>query len=530
MALGGIFLLLVLVMVLYGVIGKGVQFFPDTEPLYAYIDVTAPLGTRLEVSDKVVRQIEEQIPDFPDVKHYVSNVGNTSDIFWGGGGAGTPHLSRITIEFLDREDRVQNSFKTIEEMRGAFDHIPGVRVDVLKPDNGPPTGAPVDVEILGVDFEMLGQLAKQVKQRIKNIPGITDLQDDFDEGRPEIRVRVDREKAALYGLSTWLIASTIQTAVMGTEASKYRVGEDEYDITVRFRESDRDRYETLDQLTIFYEGSHIPLSNVASFELSGGLGSIIRKNQDRVVSVTANVEEGRLSNDVLAEVIAELEDFEVPSGYAIRFSGETEDQDEASAFLTNAFGIALLLILIVLISQFNSIMLPIAILASVLLSLIGVFIGLMVCRLPFGIIMTGVGVISLAGVVVNNAIVLIDYIGKLRARGMPKREAIIEAGATRFRPVILTAITTILGLIPLSTGWSFDFRKFKMIVGGESSEWWGPMGVAVIFGLAVATFLTLIIVPVLYSLLTGLSEWTAAHAMRKIHAEEGGEPQGDASA
>ncbi len=518
-ALGGMVLILIVVIFLYGILGKGVEFFPDTQPLYAYIDVTAPLGTRLEVSDRIVRQIEKEIPNFPDIKHYVANVGSASDIFWGGGGGGTPHLSRITIEFLDREDRSQNSFKTIEQFRGAFDHIPGVRIDVLKPDNGPPTGAPVDVELLGEDFEVLGKLAKQVEQKIKNIAGIVDLKSDFNEGRPEIRVRIDREKAALYGLSTWSIASTIQTAVMGTEASKYRVGEEEYDITVRFREDDRDRYENLDQLTIFYEGSHIPLSNVASFELSGGLGSIIRKNQDRVVSVTANVE-GRLSNEVLDEVVGELADFDMPTGYSIRFSGETEDQDEASAFLSNAFAVALLLILIVLISQFNSIVLPIAILASILLSLIGVFIGLMVTQLPFGIIMTGVGVISLAGVVVNNAIVLIDYIGKLRARGLPKQEAIIEAGATRFRPVILTAITTILGLIPLSTGWSFDFRKFEMIMGGESSEWWGPMGVAVIFGLAVATFLTLIIVPVLYSLLTGLSEWMTARLSDGLHGDD----------
>ncbi len=520
LTLGGIFLFLVLIMGLYGVLGKGVEFFPDIEPTYAYIDVTAPLGTRLEVSDAIVRRIEEQVPTFPDIKHYVSNVGSASDIFWGGGG-GTPNRSRITVEFVEREERKQSTFDTIEQFREAFGRIPGARVDILKPDNGPPTGAPVDVELLGEDFDVLGKLARRVEEKIKNIPGIVDLKNDFDEGRPEIRVHIDREKAALYGLSTATIASTVQTAIMGTEASKYRVGEDEYDITVRLDKGDRDRYENLDQLTVFYEGSHIPISNFATFELAGGLGSIIRKNQDRVVSVTANAE-GRLSGDVLADVIAELKDFELPSGYSIRFSGETEDQDEAATFLENAFGIALLLILIVLITQFNSIVLPVAILASVLLSLIGVFIGLMVVRIPFGIIMTGVGVISLAGVVVNNAIVLIDYIGKLRARGLEKKEAIIEAGATRFRPVILTAITTILGLIPLSTGFSFDFKSFRFIVGGESSEWWSSMGVAVIFGLAVATFLTLIIVPVLYSVLTAFSDRVAAGASRLLHGDEGG--------
>ncbi|MFH1278116.1 MAG: efflux RND transporter permease subunit [Candidatus Eisenbacteria bacterium] len=498
----------------YGVLGKGVEFFPDTEPNYAYIDVVAPLGTRLEVSDEMVRFIESRIPEFPDIKHYVSNVGSASDIFWGGGG-GTPHHSRMTVEFVDREERTQSSRLTVERFREAFGRMPGARVDVIVPQGGPPTGSPVDVEILGPDFEVLGRLAKQVQRQIKDIPGIVDLQDDFDEGRPEVRVRIDREKAALYNLSTWSIATTIQTAVMGTEASKYRVGEDEYDITVRFRESDRESFENLDRITIFYEGDHIPVSNFARFELAAGLGTIIRKNQDRVVSVTADAE-GRLSNDVLADVIARLEGFPLPSGYSIRFSGETEDQDEAAAFLTQAFGIAILLIFLVLISQFDSIVLPFVIITAVILSLIGVLWGLILLRMPFGIIMTGVGVISLAGVVVNNAIVLIDYIQKLRARGLEKTEAIIHAGTVRLRPVILTAITTILGLIPLSTGMTFDVRDFSFTIGGESSDWWGPMGVAVIFGLAVATFLTLVIVPVLYSVLTGGSERLAARVARSM--------------
>ncbi|NNE10022.1 MAG: efflux RND transporter permease subunit [Gemmatimonadetes bacterium] len=506
LTLGGVFLLLIATMMLYGVLGKGVEYFPDVEPNYAYIDVTAPLGTRLEVSDEIVRQIEKEIPRFPDIKHYVANVGSATDVFYGSS-QGNSNQSRVTVEFVDRADRTQSSFHTIEQFREAFTKIPGARIDVEKPEQGPPGGAPVDVEILGEDFEVLGRLSKEIERKIKDVPGLVDLRSDFDEGKPEIRVRIDREKAALYGLSTASIASTIQTAIMGTEASKYRVGEDEYDITVRFRESDRDHFESLDELTVFYEGSHIPIANFCKFELSGGLGTIVRKNQDRVVSLTGDAAEGYLPNDILAEIGTLLEDYPLPTGYSVRFSGETEDQDEAAAFLGGAFRTALLLILLVLISQFNSVMLPLAILTSVVLSLIGVFVGLMVTQLPFGIIMTGVGVISLAGVVVNNAIVLIDYIQKLRQRGYPKLEAIVEAGQTRFRPVVLTAITTILGLIPLTTGFSFDFKTFRPITGSESSEWWGSMGVAVIFGLAVATFLTLVVVPVLYSTLTGISEW-----------------------
>ncbi|MBN1824906.1 MAG: efflux RND transporter permease subunit [Candidatus Eisenbacteria bacterium] len=518
LSVGGVFGILILTIVCYGIFGLGVEFFPDTDPEYAYIDVTAPLGTRLEVSDEIVRQIEAGLVDFPDIKQVVATVGSSADIYWGGGG-GTPHASRVTVEFLDYHDRSQSSRKTIEAMRERFSVIPGARIEVDKPEDGPPTGAPVDVELLGEDFDVLGRLAKRVREEIKDIPGLVDLKDDFDEGRPEVRVRIDRQKAALYGLSTVMIAQTIQTAVMGTEASKYRVGEDEYDITVRFREKDREGFETLDRITVFYEGDHIPISNFTEFELSAGLGTIVRKNQDRVVSVTAETE-GRLPNDVLADVIARLEDFQLPPGYSIRFSGETEDQDEASAFLKTAFGIALLLILLVLISQFDSIVLPLVIIISVLLSFIGVLWGLILLRMPFGIIMTGVGVISLAGVVVNNAIVLIDYIQKLRARGLEKTEAIIQAGTVRLRPVVLTAVTTILGLIPLVTGLSIDFRSGRILVGGESTDWWGPMGVAVIFGLAVSTFLTLIIVPVLYASLTRWSEAAGARVSRALDNSE----------
>lgn len=517
-ALGGVFLALLVTVFAFVLFGTGVEFFPDSDPNYAYIDVTAPLGTRLEVSDAIVRRIESEIPDFPDIKHYVANVGSATDIFFGGGGGGTPHQSRVTVEFVDHSNRKQSSRLTIEQFRDHFGRIPGARVDVRYPEPGPPTGAPVDVEILGEDFEVLGRLAKQVKETIKDVPGLVDLNDDFDEGRPEVRVRIDREKAGLYSLSTGQIASTIRTAIQGTEASKFRVGENEYDITVRFREEDREAFENLDRITVVYEGSHIPVSNFASFELAAGLGSIVRKNQDRVVSVTANAE-GRLSNDVLADVIKRLDGFSLPPGYRFRFSGETEDQEEAAAFLSRAFGVAVLLVFFVLVAQFSSVTLPFVILSSVVLSIIGVLWGLILTRMPFGIIMTGVGVISLAGVVVNNAIVLIDYTGKLRARGLEKTEAILDAGATRLRPVVLTAVTTVLGLIPLTTGLTFDVQAMRFRYGGESSDWWGPMGVAVIFGLGVATFLTLVIVPVIYSLATRFSEGIGARVERALDDE-----------
>ncbi|NNE44938.1 MAG: efflux RND transporter permease subunit, partial [Gemmatimonadetes bacterium] len=313
-------------------------------------------------------------------------------------------------------------------------------------------------------------------------------------------------KAARLGLRTWDVATTIRTAIHGEDVSTYRVGEDEYDIVVRLQESSRRSVEDIEELTVFYEGESIPLTAFADITYTTGLASINRKDAKRVVTVVGDAATGFNGNALLAEVQDRLTAVDLPPGYAIAFTGESEDQQEASDFLGEAFGIALMLILIVLITQFNSVMSPFVIMSSVILSLIGVLMGLLVTRTPFGIIMTGVGVISLAGVVVNNAIVLIHYITLLRQRGYEKFDAIVEGGKTRFRPVVLTAITTILGLIPLTTGISVDFgRLFRgefarvLVVGGESSQWWGPMGVAVIWGLAVATFLTLVIVPVMYS-------------------------------
>ncbi len=264
------------------------------------------------------------------------------------------------------------------------------------------------------------------------------------------------------------------------------------------------------ELTIFHEGTHFPLANFATIELSSGLSQVNHVDEDRVVIVTADAI-GRSSSEIMIDVKELLKDFEIPEGYTLNYAGQDKEQKEAEEFLTNAFLIALGLIFFALVTQFNSVTIPFIIMISVLLSFIGVFFGLLVTAKPFGIIMTGIGVISLAGVVVNNAIVLIDYIQKLREQGMEKVEAIILGGKTRLRPVILTAITTILGLIPLTAGINIDFiGLFKGDVskfiefGADSSQWWGNMGVAVIFGLMFATFLTLIVVPVLYYYLSDL--------------------------
>jgi multidrug efflux pump subunit AcrB len=243
------------------------------------------------------------------------------------------------------------------------------------------------------------------------------------------------------------------------------------------------------------------LSTIASFEVTGGLGQINRVNHERVVTVKANVDEKHIPSPVVrAQAEKIMSNISLPPGYKIRFTGEQEEQEQAEAFLTKAFAAALFLIMLILVTQFNSIAQPLIILTSVILSLGGVFLGLAVMEYPFGIIMTGVGVISLAGVVVNNAIVLIDYTNRLNKRGMPFKEAVIAAGCTRLRPVLLTAITTILGLLPMVTGVAYNFHDMKISWISASTQWWSSMASAVIFGLALSTVLTLVVVPTLYAL------------------------------
>lgn len=503
--LGAMLALLIVVVAIFGRFNAGIELFPDTDPTFAYVNVEAPSGTRIEQSNDYAHQIEAEVDAVPELKAYVADVGTGI----GGGfvaGASSTHLSTVSMEFIKMEDREHSSRDALEELRARLKAFTGGKLTVDKQEEGPPTGAPVTVEISGEDFATLGDLAEAARDRIRDIEGLVDLKDDYDRGRPEIHIRPSLEKMARYGLRTMDLANTIRTAIHGTDVSTYRVGEDEYDIVVRLAESSRKSVEDLEDLTVFYEGTHIPITAFADVAYSTGLGSIQRIDSKRVVSITADAAAGYNSNALLMQVQDRLTDFPLPPGYHIEYTGENEEQEKAAAFLSDAFAVAVMLIILVLITQFTSWTLPVVIISSVVLSLIGVFTGLLVTRTPFGIIMTGVGVISLAGVVVNNAIVLLDYVIKLRKSGMEKIEAIVEAGRIRFRPVILTAITTILGLIPLTTGFSINFGHLfsgefgkAVIVGGESSQWWGPMGMAVIWGLAIATFLTLVVVPVMYS-------------------------------
>jgi multidrug efflux pump len=498
---GMAFLLLIASTAGFALFGKGTEFFPDTEPRRAYVHIKAPEGTNLDTSDSIVAQVEKIVSGYPDIRYVISNIGSVGGDPFSQGGTGT-HINRVALDFKDFHDRSRPSSEIVKEIREKLlKTIKGAEVQVEKEEEGPPTGPPINMEIAGEDIHELGELARRVRDKIKDIPGLVDLKDNFVKGKPEIRVRIDKEKAALLNLDAYTIAYTVKAAINGVKVGVFREGKDEYDIMARLPEKDRHSVESLKRITVSGpQGEPIPLTSVAEASLATGVGAIQRLDQKRVVTVSGDVA-GRLANDVIKEIDQNLkEDFDWPRGYTYRFTGEQREQGKAQAFLSKAFVAALFIILMILLAQFDSFTTPLIVLSSVVLSLIGVFFGLLVTGTAFGIIMTGIGVISLAGVVVNNAIVLIDYYNQLLARGMRSRDALVQAGMTRFRPVMLTAITTLLGLIPMATGISFDFKKFAWDIGNESTQWWGPMAVAVIFGLSVATLLTLVVVPVLCSL------------------------------
>lgn len=488
---------LVLVFAAYGRFGHGVEFFPEIDPKRAYVNVSMPKGTNLDETDNFVRQIEAIIEPYTDIENTITNVGSTGsgpDSFLSGGRS-SPDMAQIMLEFPDMENRHRPSGDILQELRQKFSVFYEAEIELKKEDMGPPTGAPVTIELSGESYDVLEQLMRVVKERIRGIPGLVNLDDDYVVARPEINILVDKERAALLGLNTQVIATNVKAAIRGIEAGVYREGNDEYDIVVRLPiERRKDLYALRNLVVSGLGGRHVPLSSVADIELSAGLGTIVRSDQKRVITIEAEAE-GRLANDVLRDVQTTLADMKLPQGYNIRYRGESEEQTEAQVFLTEAFITAIMLIALILVTEFNSLFKPFIILSSVILSTMGVFIGLMLTQTPFGIIMTGIGVISLAGVVVNNAIVLLDYTIQLRNRGLSAMESLIQAGIIRFRPVMLTAITTILGLIPMAVGISYDFRSGGWQTATESSAWWGPMAIAVIFGLAIATVLTLVVVP-----------------------------------
>ncbi|MDT8436794.1 MAG: efflux RND transporter permease subunit, partial [Gemmatimonadota bacterium] len=518
--------MLVLVGGAFAVFNAGIEFFPENvPPQTVWVQVETPTGTRAEVTDDVTRRVEADLDALAQRVDYESVVATTGQKVGGFGNETGTHLATVAVDLADYEDRRYDSFETLETMRATVgSQIAGAEISVEKPQEGPPTGLPVTIEVAGDDFATLERLGDEIVRILSNAAVATKLEgleSDLAEARPELRIVVDRERAKRFGLSTQEIGATVRSAINGTEASEFRDGKDEYDIVVRLAERYRRDPDALADLTISTEeGIQVPLPAVATWGVEEGFGGINRKDLDRVVTVSADVRAGHNANAVLVEVQAELAPFiaDLPPGYRLTWAGQQEEQQESEEFLGGAFLVALFLIAMILVSQFDSILKPGLILGTVILSTMGVLVGLLVLRMPFGVIMTGLGVISLAGIVVNNAIVLVDYIGILRERdGMDERESLVLGGLTRFRPVTLTAITTVMGLVPLAIGLNFDFEGLygalrpDLYWGGEQAAWWGPMAVAVIAGLSFATFLTLVLLPVMHALVDDFTAFLARH-------------------
>lgn len=533
MIFGGTFLLLFVAIGLLVFNPPRIEFFPSADPLYINAFVEMPLGTDIEATNEVAREVEQRINEVIQpyrgiVEAVLTQIGeNTSDPNGPPEPGISPQKARLTISFVPAKDRGDvSTFDIMEEIRRSVRDLPGVNITIDKNADGPAAGKPINLEIQGEDIDQLALLSEDVINYIndKKIPGIEELQADVKIGKPEMIIDIDREAARRYGISTYDISMAIRTSVFGKEVSKFKDGEDEYPIFVRLDEKYRNNISSLLNQKITFRSpatgqiSQVPIAAVADFEYTSTYSAVKRKDMDRVITIYSNVLEGYNANEIVAEMDRWMGKYELPQGFTYEFTGEQQQQAEDMGFLNLAFGIALFSIFLIIVAQFNSISTPFIIILSVLFSTIGVFLGYIFTGRDISVIFTGVGIISLAGVVVNNAIVLIDYINlvlrrKREEKGYEKgatmsfeetKEAIIQGGATRLRPVLLTAITTVLGLIPLAVGFNFNFFTLitrldpQIFIGGDNTAVWGPMAWTVIYGLIFATFLTLVVVPVMF--------------------------------
>ncbi len=542
--------LLLFSFVLLGFFPPKTLFFPENQPNQAIVYIELPIGTDIAETDKLTKKLELEVNELVNnyvyqtdsgaynfmVESVIAQVGQgTTSPNDGPSMAQTPNRAKITVAFrqfskrFDQDGNKVSSESVKDEIQKHISSFPGAQITVDKDENGPPTGADINIEVSGEDYQQIMDVAEDIKLFIdeKSIAGIEELKMDVSQGKPELLIQIDYAKAKTLGVSTAQIGDALRTALYGREISRYKEGEDDYAINLRYL--DKYRYnidDLLNQKITFRDQSsgkikQIPISAVASPKKSSTFSAVKRIDLDRVITIQSNVLANYNATELNVQLQELLEDYDLPQGISVSFTGEQEKQAEEMEFLSGALMIAIFLIFLILVAQFNSASKPFIILTTVVLSLIGVFLGLIIFRMEFVIMMTMIGIISLAGIVVNNAIVLIDYTNLLIERkkedlGLDQKEKlelgiikelIIEAGKKRLRPVLLTAITTVLGLIPLATGFNVDFFTLlsennpNIFFGGDNVVFWGPMSWAVIYGLSFATFLTLVIVPVMYYLM-----------------------------
>ena len=498
-----------------------VEFFPDGEPNSAMVYIELPLGTRAAVTDSITALVEERVFEIvgeenPIVKSIQSNVGIGAGDPMNPDRSVKPHKGKVTVSFVAYGDRNgESTTKYLNKIRENIKGLPGTSMRVEKENMGPPMGKPVNIEISGDDFDELVRISKDFKSIILDslgIEGIENLKSDLELNKPEIVVNINREKANKEGISSGQIASALRTALYGSEISKFRKGEDDYPIQLRVEEDQRNNISSLMNLRLTFRESdgkfrQVPISSFADISYASNFGGINRIGLKRVVTLSSNVIEGYNANEINAQIRSAALKYDLPNGYEIKQTGEQEDQKETSDFLNIAFGLAIMLVLFILITMFNSISKTLIILTTILFSVVGVLLGYAATGMDFIIVMTMVGIIALAGIVVNNGILLIEFIDEMKARGLRSREAIMTGGSIRFTPVILTASSTFLGLVPLALGMNIDFISLletgnPMInfLGNDNTMFWAPLSWSIIFGLVFSTALTLIVVPAMYEI------------------------------
>ena len=551
MFLGGTFLLLFSSFALMSIFPPKVEFFPDNQPQQIFIFIEYPEGTAIYKTNEITKRIEKEVLSVIESDIYNRagvNILVESMVAQVGEGAGNPEIDngntnelpnkgKITLtmqEFKFRQGVSSESFRK-EVQKQLIGKFPGVSISVEKDAKGPPAGYPVTIEINGKDYLDLIQTAEKMKEYLNkvNISGVEELKINVNKNKPGLELTLDRQKAGELGVSAGQIGQLLRTSLFGSKAGVFKKDGDDYDINVRFNKANRyDKNALFNQNIIFRDPANgrikeIPVSSLIEQEKSTSFSAIKHRQLNRVVTLYSSVLAGYNANAVVGNVKKALNGYSLPNGVNFKFSGEIEEQEKNMSFLTKALASALGLILLLLVFQFNSVSKPVIILLSIFLSFTGVFLGLMAFQMPFVILMTMMGIIALAGIVVNNGVVLLDYTQLLIDRKSQSEklkegellgkklvtEAIVEGGTARLRPVILTAITTVLGLIPLGIGLNIDFFSLlsewdpKVYIGGDNVVFWGPLAWTVIFGLTFATFLTLVIVPSTFSIVYSFKLW-----------------------
>ena len=510
-------LLLFFSIFMMGVATPKVVFMPSGDPNFIYAYITMPEGTHVDVTDKITREVERRInavlgKNNPDVESVMANVAINA-----GSGlfdrTAQEKKGKVTVSFVEYKYRKsgKSSLEYLDEIREAVKGIAGAEIEIARDIMGPPAGKALNIEIAGEEIDQLVILSERLQQFINDlqIPGIEQLQQDMEVNKPEIAVNIDRDKAGKLGISTASVGMDLRTAVYGKEVSTFRDAEDEYPIYLRLAEKYRNDMDVLlsQKLRVQQNNNqpvYVPISAIAGVDYISSYGGIRRIDNERVITISSNVLTGYNANQIIATIREALPEFDLPSGYTIRFSGEQERQSEIANYMVKALFVAVALILIILVGQFNSIGKPLIITLQIIFSFIGVLLGFIVFNIDISVMMTGMGVIAVAGIVVKNAIILIDYIDMAIEGAEDRVQAIVVAGATRLTPVLLTALSTILGLMPLALGVNINFLTLfsdldpQIYFGGDSVAFWNPLAWTIIFGLSFATFLTLIVVPAMY--------------------------------